>query len=132
MDKYKVLIIGDEMSGLDLEVRTFDEKPTLEEMQEMVGGYIEFVPIFMHKALAESNFIMEKVADLLEFTEKDFEKYAGAEMTGVINEEGKFNGSEPNPIATELYNAFKQFNKIPDDGDWIAGTMFIPINFKMD
>ena len=128
MDKYKVLIIGDEMSGLDLEVRFFDEKPTLKEMQEMVGGYIEFVPIFMHKALAESNFIMEKVADLLEFTEQD----AGAEMTGVINEEGKFNGSEPNPIATELYTAFKQLNNIPDDGDWIAGTMFIPINFKMD
>ena len=103
MSEYKVLIIGDEKSGLDLEVRSFDEKPTLKEMQEMVGGYIEFVPIFM-----------------------------GAEMTGVINEEGKLNGFKPNPIATNLYDTFKQSKGIPDDGDWIAGTMFIPINFDID
>lgn len=132
MSEYKVLIIGDEMSGLDLEVRSFDEKPTLKEMQEMVGGYIEFVPIFMHKALAESNFIMQKVFSLLELTEEQLEKYAGAQMSGVINEEGKINGSEPNPIATELYDAFKRSKGMPEDGDWIAGTMFIPINFDID
>ena len=129
MSEYKVLIIGDEMSGLDLEVRSFDEKPTLKEMQEMVGGYIEFVPIFMHKALAESNFIMEKVSSLL--TQSSL-RYLESSATGVINEEGKLNGSEPNPIATELYNPFKQLNNIADDGDWIAGTMFIPINFDID
>ena len=129
MSEYKVLIIGDEKGGLDLEVRSFDEKPTLKEMQEMVGGYIEFVPVFMHQGMAESNFIMEKVSSLL--TQSSL-RYLESSATGVINEEGKFNGSEPNPIATELYNAFKRLKGMPEDGDWIAGTMFIPINFDID
>jgi|TARA_R110000824_G_scaffold293513_3_gene481806 hypothetical protein len=97
--EYKLLIIPIEMD--EIEVKTFDHEPTLEEMQKLVGGLIEVVRI-----------------------------HFGGFHEGIINEEGKYD-SAINHVATQAYNAFKHDQGYELDGDYIAGTMIVPLNYIM-
>ena len=85
----------------EIEIKIFDAEPTLAEMQELVGGLIEVVQI-------------------------DF----GGLHEGIINEEGKYD-SAMNVLATQLYDSFKRLSGYEPDGDYIAGTMIVPLNYVM-
>tara|TARA_R100001369_G_scaffold84818_1_gene117948 strand:+ start:1202 stop:1522 length:321 start_codon:yes stop_codon:yes gene_type:complete len=85
----------------EIEIKIFDAEPTLAEMQELVGGLIEVVRV-------------------------DF----GGLHEGIINEEGKYD-SAMNVLATQLYDSFKRLAGYEPDGDYIAGTMIVPLNYVM-
>lgn len=58
------------------------KRPSLEQMQEWVGGYIQAVPT----------------------------SYEGKKRTMVVNEEGAINGLPLNPIATKIYRSTSAFH----------------------
>lgn len=61
-----------------IELQSLDELPPLEELQRLVGGYIEYVP----------------------------GKKNGQVVTVIVNEEGKLRGLPFNPRATKIYRDF--------------------------
>lgn len=75
---------GDEKDVISIER---DEPFTLEEMQELVGGYVQVIPIpRLNMAYAEIN-----------IDEKD--------LLMLIDEEGKMKGSKPNMAGTIILQA---------------------------
>ena len=86
--------------------KTYVGKPTLEELQEFVGGYIEHVSVRWH----------------------------GRKITAYVNEEGKLLNLGFNPKATALMNntrdePYEDLSQdppnLPWERDWIAGPMVV-------
>jgi hypothetical protein len=90
-------------AGGEVEVREHDKKLTLEEMQAIVGGYVEI--------------------------SSGWYENAGRQM--VVNEEGAIRGLPFNLNATVAYRAEAHRGKGPWSTVNIYGDVFLPLNWRL-